>query len=220
MKRTLRRLGYTFRRARRVPPEEPSPQAQARVKKALIKLHALETAGKCAVLYTDESGFCLQPCVPYLWQKKGQTAGLASQAHSKRLSVLGFLHRQTGSLHRFSFNERLTAQHLIDSVEDLLSRLDKPTVLVLDNASIHRAKVVQQKRAQWKKRGLRLLFLPPQQLGTSMPYCPHLNCIEILWRTIKYRWLAPQDYSDFAALRQAVTNILDNVGTKYRISFA
>ena len=212
MRRTLRRLGYTFRRARRVPPQEPPTKAQARVKKALHKLHRLETAGKCHVFYTDESGFCLQPCVPYLWQKKGQTVGLASQAHGKRLSVLGFLHRQTGNLHCFPCAERLTAQHLIDSVEDLLLRLNKPTVLVLDNASIHRAKVVQQKRAQWKKQGLRLLFLPP--------YCPHLNCIEMLWRTIKYRWLAPTDYADFAALTKAVNDILDNFGTKYRISFA
>jgi transposase len=154
--------------------------------------------------------------VPYLWQKKGQKAlGLVSQAHNRRLSVLGFFRSRDSCLWSYPTTERLTAQHVIQSVEALLSllpQLSRPVVLVLDNASIHRAKVVREKQAEWKRQGLRLLFLPP--------YCPHLNCIEILWRTIKYRWLAPHDYRDFPTLSQSVTDILKNVGTKYRLSFA
>ncbi len=88
----------------------------------------------------------------------------------------------------------------------------RPTVLVLDNATVHRAKLVQVKRREWKQKGLRLLFLPP--------YCPHFNKIEVLWRQIKYCWLAPEAYTDFTTLCQSVTDILAQVGTKYRISFA
>lgn len=112
----------------------------------------------------------------------------------------------------FPTRERLTAQHLIESVEAVLAGLERPAVLVLDNASVHRARVVGQKRAEWKARGLRLLFLPP--------YCPHLNRIEVLWRQIKYRWLPPDAYRDFATLCQSVAHVLDQVGTKYRLSFA
>jgi hypothetical protein len=215
VRRTLRRLGFSFRRARRTLPKEPARDAEARVEKALTKLHALELGGKCDVLYTDASGFCLQPCVPYLWQKKavkGQKAvGLVSQAHSRRLSVLGFFRSRDSTLWSFPTTERLTAQHVVESVEALLPQLVRPAVLVLDNASVHRAKAVREKRAKWKKQGLRLLFLPP--------YCPHLNRIELLWKQIKYRWLAPSDYLDFPTLSQSVTDILEQVGTKYRVSF-
>jgi len=211
VKRCLRRLGFTFRRARRVPPKAPSEAFQARVKRALTKLHRLEDAGTCQILYGDESGFCLQPCVPYLWQKKGQTVGLPTQAHSCRLSVLGFLSRQ-GRLHSFGTQEKITAQFVIECVETLLPTLRCPTVLVLDNATVHRSKLVRAKRKEWRQKGLRLLFLPP--------YCPHLNLIELLWRQVKYRWLWPEAYQNFETLCQSVTDILAQVGTKYRLSFA
>lgn len=76
VKRTLRRLGCSFRRARRVVPKPAPHQAQARVRRALSKLHRLEAAGKCDVLYADESGFCLQPCYspasPTFGRRKGR----------------------------------------------------------------------------------------------------------------------------------------------------
>ncbi len=104
------------------------------------------------------------------------------------------------------------ASFVIESIEALLPSVARPTVLVLDNATVHRSKLVQAKRKEWKHRGLRLLFLPP--------YCPHLNLIETLWRQVKYRWLEPEAYTDFSTLCQSVTDILAQVGTKYRLSFA
>ena len=106
----------------------------------------------------------------------------------------------------------MTAQFVIESIEALLPQLSGPTVLVLDNASVHRSKLVQAKRKEWKQKGLRLLFLPP--------YCPHLNLIETLWRQTKYRWLDCEAYRNFETLCQSVTDILAQVGTKYRLSFA
>ena len=214
-------MGYTFRRARRTPAKPLCPKAEKRVRKALDTLHCLEKVGKCQVLYGDESGFCLQPCVPYLWQKKGaaHTVRLPSQSHSKRLSVLGFLQCQTDcktqQFYSFPTAERVTAQHLVDSIEALLPQLPgvtQPTVIVLDNAALHRSKLVQGKQSEWKRKGVRLWFLPP--------YCPHLNRIETLWKHVKHRWLAPADYADFATLTKSVNDILDNIGSKYHIIFA
>ena len=211
IRRVLRKEGYSFRRARRVPPKAPPEAHQARVKRALVRLHRLEDAGHCQVLYGDESGFCLSPVVPYLWQKKGKTVGLPAKSHSRRLSVFGLLSRQ-GGLHSFPTQERITAQFVVDSIEAVLPRLSRPTVLVLDNATVHRSQLVRAKRREWKQKGLRLLFLPP--------YCPHLNLIETLWRQVKYHWLAPAAYQTFGALCQSVTDILAQVGMKYRLSFA
>lgn len=211
MKRCIKRLGFTFRRARRVTAKAPSPKTLGRVQRALLRLHRLEDAGCCQVLYGDESGFCLSPVVPYLWQKKGQTLGQPAKAHSRRLNALGFLSR-AGHLHHFETQEKITASFVIQSIEALLPSFARPTVLVLDNATVHRSKAVQAKRKEWKQKGLRLLFLPP--------YCPHLNKIETLWRQVKYRWLEPEAYQDFETLCQSVADILAQVGTKYRLSFA
>ena len=149
--------------------------------------------------------------MPYLWQPKGKTVGLPAKAHSRHLNVLGFLSRKS-HLHFFEAQETMTAQFVIESIETLLPQLSGPTVLVLDNASVHRSKLVQAQRKEWKHKGLRLLFLPP--------YCPHLNLIETLWRQTKYRWLDCEAYRNFETLCRSVTDILAQVGTKYRLSFA
>ena len=55
---------------------------------------------------------------------------------------------------------------------------------------------------------------------TATPHSPHLNRIEVLWRQVKYRWLEPGAYAAFNALCFHVSNIFEQVGTKYRITFA
>lgn len=211
VKRLLKRHGCSYRRARRVPPKVPATACVQARQRALFKLHALESAGRVDVLYGDECGFSLLPCVPYLWQKPKETLALPAHPHQKRLNVLGFW-RRDNRLWNFPVHKRMTAQHLIESIEALLPQLDKGTVLVLDNAPIHRAKCVREKQAAWKRRGLRLFFLPP--------YSPHLNRIELLWKQVKYRWLEPQAYATFDALCFHVTDVLNQVGSKYRITFA
>jgi putative transposase len=81
----------------------------------------------------------------------------------------------------------------------------------LDNGPCHRNRLVKARRAAWRLRGLRLLFLPP--------YCPHLNRIETRWRMVKHRWLPPAAYASFSCLRQSVGDILNLVGLDYRVSF-
>ena len=49
----------------------------------------------------------------------------------------------------------------------------KLTVIVQDNASIHRANLVKERVHLWKKQGLILFFLPP--------YSPEMNRIEDRW---------------------------------------
>ena len=60
-----------------------------------------------------------------------------------------------------------------------------PTVLVLDNASIHRAHLVQEQRTARTKKALTLYFLPA--------YSPEFNKIELPWHRCKHRWLTPAD---------------------------
>ena len=88
----------------------------------------------------------------------------------------------------------------------------RKTVVVLDNARVHGAKLVRERVAAWQKRGLFVLFLPP--------YSPHLNIAETLWRKLKYEWLTPQDYADKDTLHYAVWKVIAAVGDTLRIKFA
>jgi len=148
-----------------------------------------------------------------LWQPHGQTIGLPTQAHNKRINAVGFWRETDNTLHFHTHLGRLGAVEFIEAVESkLLPYLQKPTVLVLDNARPHHSHLVKERLKQWRKQGLRLFFLPP--------YSPHLNPIEILWRQVKHRWLSPVAYLNFQSLCEQVTNVLRQVGSKYRISYS
>lgn len=181
-------------------------------RKALSKLRAHEQARRCDLFYGDESGFCLQPTLGRCRQPPGPTPALPAQAHGRRRNVCGFL-RGDGELAHLGRAGRLGAKEFIEAVETrLLPVLRRASVLILDNGPCHRSRLVRAKRAEWRRRGLRLFFLPP--------YCPHLNRIETLWRLLKHHWLPSSAYESFAALRQSVTALLNVVGLDHRVSFS
>lgn len=65
-----------------------------------------------------------------------------------------------------------TAELFVLAVAEFVTQLAQPTVLVIDNASIHKAHLVNAQVAAWAAAGLTPLFLPP--------FSPELNRIEIL----------------------------------------
>lgn len=106
----------------------------------------------------------------------------------------------------------LTADLFAAVLDEFSQHLVRPTVLVLDNASVHRAACVQARQADWATRGLCLQFLPA--------YCPELNKIELLWHRCKHYWLTPADYESNESLLERITQLLPQVGKEYTVTFA
>ena len=98
---------------------------------------------------------------------------------------------------------RVTSQTVLEWLERLAERAlsrQKPIVLVLDNASIHTAKIVKDKLEDWKAKGLYIGLLPA--------YSPQLNPMECIWRLLKYHLLERRCYPDLAALKAAIEAVL------------
>jgi transposase len=79
---------------------------------------------------------------------------------------------------------------------------DIPTVVVLDNAGIHRSKVVRAARADLWRCSIYLYYLPP--------YSPELNAIEPVFRVIKHDQLPDRRYPTVAALTAAIDTGFSN----------
>jgi putative transposase len=62
------------------------------------------------------------------------------------------------------------------------------TVIVLDNASVHKSQLVNQRIEQWQRQGLLLFFLPP--------HSPQMNRIEDEWLHLKRDELAGRVFED------------------------
>lgn len=215
MRRLAKAAGYAWKRCRRSLRAQREPAAFAACQARLRDLHRAEARGEVAVVYVDECRFSRQAPVPYAWQRRGQPpvalpAGRGRGGHS----VLGFwqAHAPGQPLQAYVRAGALTADLFVLAVADFAQSLDRPTVLVLDNASIHKAHAVRACHAEWAAKGLTLLFLPP--------YSPELNHIELLWHRCKHYWVRPEDYQSDHALLQRVEHVLNRIGKNYTVTFA
>lgn len=165
--------------------------------------------GEIDFYYFDESGFTLEPCVPYAWQFVGEHIEIPS-SKSKRLNVLGFIDRNC-RFESFVFEGSVTSEVVVACFDQFVQKITKETVVIIDNASMHTSKIFQENIDKWKAKGLIIQNIPA--------YSPELNKIEILWRKIKYEWLNFSAYESFQSLKNALNNILANIGKDYRINF-
>jgi len=216
LRRLARALGYRWKRGRRSLQARRDPDALAAMHTHLRGLHAAEARGELAVVYVDECRFSRHAPVPYAWQVRGARAvPLPAEREAGGQSVLGFW--QPGApgqpLSAYALAGAWNAEAFAAAVDEFVAHKQPrgPTVLVLDNASIHRARLVQERRAAWAAKGLTLCFLPA--------YSPELNRIELLWHRCKHYWLTPADYVCDRTLQQRVAHVLARVGSEYTITF-
>lgn len=168
------------------------------------------------MFYFDEAGFNLTPSIPYAWQKKNEIIQLPSQ-RGTNFTVLGFMNKDL-NFHSYIQTGSANSEDVIYCIDEFCKdirrgkSLKHKTILILDNAPTHTSRKFKSKISGWKKLGLQIKFLPK--------YSPELNLIEILWRFMKYKWLPFKAYSCKQSLLNELIYLLNNIGTKFRITFS
>lgn len=158
--------------------------------------------------YVDEAGFSQAHPNRSAWTPTGQRH-LIEAKRGKRLNVLAAM-LSTGGLFSAKLWQTTTADAFVGFLGLLQEHVAKPLIVILDNASIHKAKAHQQTIKHLNEKELSLYFLPA--------YSPELNRIERLWHKMKYTWMAAK-CRDSVALETDVDEILSNFGTKFRFNF-
>lgn len=174
----------------------------------VLKEQALR--GDIDLFYFDGTGFNLNPNVPYCWTEKGKTS-LLPAVRSRGYTVLGLLNINKNKFQGNLYEGAANSECVIQTLDELSNNIERTSIIILDNASIHKAKIVQEKMKEWRKKGMLLQFIPA--------YSPELNLIEILWKMMKHYWLESKHYSSMDALKKAIIHILQEYGKSYTISF-
>lgn len=206
--RLLKAAGFVWKRMRRSMKPHRDEVLFAFFKEELSHLKASEDAGEIELLFYDESGFSLQPAVPYAWQRIGTTQAITS-TKGNNYTVMGLMSRKGF----FQYQLRETAVR----TDDMIAFFEqftpsKKTIVIMDQASIHVANRFKERFKSWKEKQLYIQFLPKAS--------PELNYIEILWRKIKYEWIPREAYQSPKQLFMYLEIILDNIGKDYQIHFA
>jgi len=136
--------------------------------------------------------------VTYSWVLPGERKRIPYENPQRRRYNVLALYAPTGPAPFFDWYGRST--HLTsDELMGLLvvrRRSALPLIVVLDNASCHRSRDVQEAIPLLWQRGIYLYYLPP--------YSPELNPIERVFRTIKHHELPERTYPTLAGLTLAV----------------
>ena len=210
LKLICRRAGLVWKRVRKSLRKKRNQEdfdVSAKEIEALIQQHKGYEIDLC---YFDESGFTLEPCVPYAWQQTGETIEIPS-SKSKRLNVLGFVNRDC-QFTSFVFEGGINSSIVTACIDEFSKQIKKPTTLIIDNASTHTSHEFNENIEKWKKRKLSIYRIPP--------YSPELNIIEIVWRKIKYEWLPFSAYNAYLSLKKELFEVLSNIGETYNIEFS
>jgi len=105
------------------------------------------------------------PNVPYAWQKKEDPVLLPS-SRSKSISVLGLMSPSCELFYKVCYGA-VNSGVMIGFFNSFSETINKKTVVVLDNASVHKSKEFSEKLKHWKEKNLEIYFI--------LPYSPELN---------------------------------------------
>jgi putative transposase len=134
------------------------------------------------------------------WVRRGERKRIAYEnPEGRRVNVLAALvkHGAAPALYWTTKAGSFRAEHLLRFFAELPA-VSIPTVVVLDNGSIHRSQIIAAAQPHLWETGIYLYFLPP--------YSPHLNEIEPAFRVIKHDGLPARRYATVPSLIDAVTD--------------
>lgn len=201
LRKYARRMGLAWTRFRRSLRQKRDEKAFRIAKQELAEL--LQEPG-LNVVYFDESGFSLKGVVPYGWQPKANPTEVpVTGSHGSSVQVLGF-ESEEGDVEAYLHKGYVTTATVIDVFDSYSEQLDRPTVVVLDNASCHTSAEFEKHLEEWADRGLYVYHIPP--------YSPELNAIEGFWKKLKYQLMPPTAWERFVTLLGTLTTKLCEIG--------
>jgi len=145
------------------------------------------------------------------WQPKGETVGITPQSNRKT-NIFGIFSSDNRSFTKSS-EQNINSQSVVAAIDEFCQhiQIDRPTVLVLDNASPHHSRLFKSNQEKWETQGPYIFYLPK--------YSPHLKIAETLRRKAKYEWIKSADYLSFERFKQKVTDIFTHIEAIYQINF-
>jgi transposase len=164
------------------------------VAQIVATIQELRHAQRVEVLFADESHWTNEPYVQRGWFRKGKKVKVPGPAKRQRTTLFGALHLSTQKMY-WKRAPRGTSKLFIAFLHQLHQRFaDALILLILDNAKIHKSRLVKRfvKQHDWIA------------LEHLEPYSPEYNPLERFWK-----WLKVKVYgaTAFATIEDVISKI-------------
>ncbi|OUL24845.1 transposase [Nostoc sp. T09] len=165
--------------------------------------------GLVCLKYLDESGcYCTSP-TDYAYGRRGEQKRIRqNRRRGRRINIFGIWQPKVrfdyalmvGTLKTPTYVQLMDWQ--AQTAATRLLETGQITVIIHDNASVHKSSLARQQHQRWQQQGLYVFFLPP--------YSPQMNRIEDEWLHLKRDELAGQVFEDEYELAIAIIDGINN----------
>lgn len=136
------------------------------------------------------------------WFIKGHQRKIPTYGKNAGVKIIGILDYESGHVY-CEEHEKYDAMVFLEFLKKVLAQYPNgKIVIILDNAKIHHAKLIQPFLEEIKNR-LELMFLPP--------YSPDLNLIEGLWGWLKSSVVNNVFFKSLVGVRVAIQNFIETI---------
>lgn len=181
--------------------EEAFPQIQARAKKE-----------GASIFFADEASVRTNFHAGTTWAPVGKTPVVAASGRTRSISMVSAVSPR-GELHFRVHEKGIKKEEFLEFCKMLIADTGRPVFIILDNSSVHHAKIIKE-YAEQSGGMLTVFFLPP--------YSPDLNPDEWVWKNVKHDNLgraSVRNESELAQFAQAALTKLKELPEKVKAFF-
>ena len=123
LKRLAKKARLRWKRVRKSLKSLRDPEAFSQCQRELEALQKQEEQGELNLYYLDESGFTLDPYIPYAWQESGSVIELPA-SKGGRINVLGLMNRKN-DIHPYIFEQSINTSVVVACLNDFCKKIKK-----------------------------------------------------------------------------------------------
>jgi transposase len=156
------------------------------------------------LLYEDETHIRDYQALHATWNPVGKQKQIVTRGHHAKVSLFGAVNVLNGKLFCME-SPSCNAETCLQFLQYVVNQHPKKhLVMIVDNARIHHAKMIQPFLKQNEER-LTLWFLPP--------YAPNLNLLERIWKWLKESVIANRFHVSQKEIRTSILSFLEHLAS-------
>ena len=199
VRRHLRQMNARYIRSCRTLKHKQDTVKVKQSRDSLDNLKKKSAQGKLTLAFVDECGFSPSQPVNYSWAVWGERKYVPYEnPNRRRMNVMAAMMSdgRSGTLVWSKQPRPFRSEEFVKFLTRTFSEVNGLKVVVVDNYSIHRSKVVKEACGSLRRAGIVLYYLPP--------YSPELNDIEGVFGAIKHHDMPERAYKSLDELGEAI----------------